>query len=260
MSYQTLQLQRDGRAASVILNRPEVRNAFDDTVIAELTQAFGELAADTDVRAIVLAANGPAFCAGADLNWMRRMAGYGYDENRADAALLAEMLRAIYSCPQPVVAKVQGDCYAGGMGLVAACDIALVAEPVQFCLSEVRLGLIPATISPYVIRAMGQQAARRYFVSAERFSAAEALRIGFAHQVLAADELDAATAALVKALVANSPHAVREAKRLVREVGGAPIDDALIAATVEGIAQIRASDEGREGVRSFLEKRKPNWL
>ncbi|MGB6056257.1 MAG: enoyl-CoA hydratase/isomerase family protein [Burkholderiaceae bacterium] len=260
MAYQTLELRRDGRAASVILNRPEVRNAFDDTVIAELTQAFRELAADTDVRAIVLAANGPAFCAGADLNWMRRMAGYGYDENRADAALLAEMLRAIYSCPQPVVAKVQGDCYAGGMGLVAACDIALVAEPVQFCLSEVRLGLIPATISPYVIRAMGQQAARRYFVSAERFSAAEALRIGFAHQVLAADELDAATAALVKTLVANSPNAVREAKRLVREVGGAPIDDALIAATVEGIAQIRASDEGREGVRSFLEKRKPNWL
>jgi len=260
MAYQTLELRRDGHAASVTLNRPELRNAFDDSVIAELTQAFRELAADTGVRAIVLAANGPAFCAGADLNWMRRMAGYGYDENRADAALLADMLRTIDLCPQPVVAKVQGDCYAGGMGLVAACDIALVAEPVQFCLSEVRLGLIPATISPYVIRAMGQQAARRYFVSAERFSAAEALRIGFAHQVVAADQLDAAAAALVKTLTANSPNAVRAAKRLVREVGGAPIDDALIAATVEGIAQIRASDEGREGVRSFLEKRKPNWL
>jgi len=260
MAYQTLELRRDGHAASVTLNRPELRNAFDDSVIAELTQAFRELAGDAGVRAIVLAANGPAFCAGADLNWMRRMAGYGYDENRADAALLADMLRTIDLCPQPVVAKVQGDCYAGGMGLVAACDIALVAEPVQFCLSEVRLGLIPATISPYVIRAMGQQAARRYFISAERFSAAEALRIGFAHQVVAADQLDAATAALVKTLTANSPNAVRAAKRLVREVGGAPIDDALIAATVEGIAQIRASDEGREGVRSFLEKRKPNWL
>ena len=172
----------------------------------------------------MLAARGPAFCAGADLNWMKRMAGYSHEENRADAALLAEMLRTIYLCPQPVVAKVQGDCYAGGMGLVAACDIALVAEPVQFCLSEVRLGLIPATISPYVISAMGEQAARRYFVTAERFSAAEALRIGFVHQVVAADALDATADGIVKALAANSPNAVREAKRLVREVGGMPIE------------------------------------
>lgn len=260
MNYQTLELQRDGAVATVILNRPEVRNAFNDTTIAELTQAFRELGADGDVRAIVLAARGPAFCAGADLNWMKRMAGYTHDENRADAALLAGMLQAIYLCPQPVVAKIQGDCYAGGMGLVAACDIALVAEEANFCLSEVRLGLIPATISPYVIRAMGEQAARRYFLTAERFSAAEALRIGFAHQVVATDALDAAAAGIVKALVANSPHAVRQAKRLVHEVGGMPIGDELIAATVEGIAQIRASDEGREGVRSFLEKRKPGWL
>lgn len=260
MNWQTLEVATEGKVATVVLNRPEVRNAFNDTTIAELTQAFRQLGADDGVRAIVLAARGPAFCAGADLNWMKRMAGYTYEENRADAALLAEMLRTIYLCPQPVLAKVQGDCYAGGMGLVAACDIALVAEPAQFCLSEVRLGLIPATISPYVIKAMGENAARRYFLSAERFSASEALRIGFVHQVVAGEALDASADSIVKALVANSPHAVRQAKRLVREVAGAPLSDSLIAATVEGIAQIRASDEGREGVRSFLEKRKPGWL
>ena len=260
MTYQTLELLQEGRVATITLNRPEVRNAFNDTMIAELTQVFHRLAADHEIRAVVLAARGPAFCAGADLNWMKRMAGYSYEENSADAALLAAMLRTIYLCPHPMLAKVQGDCYAGGMGLVAACDIALVAEPAQFCLSEVRLGLIPATISPYVIKAMGENAARRYFLSAERFSAAEALRIGFAHQVVTADALDAAAAAIVKALVANSPNAVRQAKRLVREVAGVPLSDELIAATVEGIAQIRASDEGREGVRSFLEKRKPGWL
>lgn len=260
MTYQTLELQHAGRVATVTLNRPEVRNAFNDGTIAELTQVFRQLGADAGVRAIVLAARGPAFCAGADLNWMKRMADYSYDENRADAALLAEMLRTIYLCPQPVLAKVQGDCYAGGMGLVAACDIALAAEAANFCLSEVRLGLIPATISPYVIRAMGENAARRYFLTAERFSAQEAQRIGFVHQVVAADALDAAADAVIKALVSNSPNAVRQAKRLVREVGGMQISDELIAGTVEGIAQIRATEEGREGVRSFLEKRKPAWL
>lgn len=260
MSYQTIELQRDGHTASVILNRPEVRNAFNELTIAEITRAFLEIGADASVRAIVLAARGPAFCAGADLNWMRKMADYTHEENRADAAQLAHMLRTIYECPQPVVASVQGDCYAGGMGLAAACDIALAADNAHFCLSEVKLGLIPATISPYVIKAMGENAARRYFLTAERFTAAEALRIGFVQQVVAADALDATVAAIVKALVSNSPNAVRQAKRLVREVGGRPVSSILIADTVEGIAQIRASDEGREGVSSFLEKRKPGWL
>jgi methylglutaconyl-CoA hydratase len=260
MSYQTIALQRDGHTASVILNRPEVRNAFNETTIAELTRAFREISADTSIRAVVLAARGPAFCAGADLNWMRKMAGYTHEENRADAAQLAEMLHTIYTCPQPVVASVQGDCYAGGMGLAAACDIAVTVDDANFCLSEVKLGLIPATISPYVIKAMGESVARRYFITAERFSAQEALRIGFVQQVVAADTLEAAVAAIVKALVGNSPNAVRQAKRLVREVGGMPISSALIAATVDSIAQIRASDEGREGVSAFLEKRKPSWL
>lgn len=260
MDYQTLLVSVADKVATVTLNRPDVRNAFNETSIAELTLAFDELGHDESVRAIVLAANGPAFCAGADLNWMKKMAGYSHAENQADAMRLASMLRTIYYCPKPVIAKVQGDCYAGGMGLVAACDIVVAAEGVNFCLSEVKLGLIPATISPYVIKAMGEQAARRYFLTAERFSALEAKQMGMAHEVVVPEELDAAVAAIAKALVTNSPNAVREAKRLVREVSGMPIDDAMLADTAERIAAIRASGEGREGVASFLEKRKPSWL
>jgi methylglutaconyl-CoA hydratase len=260
MSYQTLQLQQENGVATVTLNRPEVRNAFNETMIAELAQVFHELGSDAAIRAVVLAANGAAFCAGADLHWMKKMAGYTHEENRADAAQLAGMLKAIYACPKPVLAKVQGDCYAGGMGLVAACDIAIAAEQANFCLSEVKLGLIPATISPYVIRAMGERAAQRYFLTAERFSAQQAQRIGFVHEAVAADALDAAVDEIVKALVINSPNAVKQAKRLVQDVAGAALTDALIADTADRIADIRASDEGREGVRSFLEKRKPGWV
>jgi methylglutaconyl-CoA hydratase len=260
VSYQTLELEYGNHVATVILNRPDVRNAFNETTIAEITDAFRTLGADESLRAIVLAARGTAFCAGADLNWMKKMAAYTHAENLADAAQLAEMLRTIYLCPKPVVAKVQGDCYAGGMGLVAACDIAVSADSAHFCLSEVKLGLIPATISPYVIKAMGENAARRYFLTAERFSAQQAQRIGFVHEVTTADALDATVAGIVGALVAASPNAVKQAKRLVRDVAGAPLTDTLVAATVTGIAEIRASDQGREGVRSFLEKRKPDWL
>ncbi|MET3130325.1 methylglutaconyl-CoA hydratase [Oxalobacteraceae bacterium GrIS 1.11] len=260
MEFHTLKLSIDSQVATVTLDRPDVRNAFNEQTIAELTLAFDSLGRSDMVRAIVLAANGPAFCAGADLHWMKKMAAYSHAENQADALQLAEMLRTIYLCPKPVLAKIQGDCYAGGMGLVAACDIIVAVEPANFCLSEVKLGLIPATISPYVIKAMGENAARRYFLTAERFSAREALRIGFAHEVVAADALDDAVAAIVKALVANSPHAVRDAKTLVREVAGLPLTQELLLDTAERIAHIRASEQGREGVQSFLEKRKPNWL
>ena len=260
MTFTTLTISREGKTATVTLNRPDVRNAFNETTIAEITRAFRELGADADLRAIVLAANGPAFCAGADLNWMKKMAGYTHAENHADALQLAEMLRTIYLCPKPVVARIQGDCYAGGMGLVAACDIIVAVEEANFCLSEVKLGLVPATISPYVIKAMGENASRRYFLSAERFGAQEALRIGFAHEVAAADALDAKVAEIVKALVNNSPNAVQQAKVLVREVVGQTVNDALLADTAERIAHIRASEQGREGVASFLEKRKPSWL
>ncbi|MFZ6689711.1 enoyl-CoA hydratase/isomerase family protein [Undibacterium sp. SXout11W] len=258
--FHTLNLTTEAQMATVTLNRPDVRNAFNETTIAEITQVFQQLDADTSVRAVVLAANGPAFCAGADLNWMKKMADYTHAENLADAGQLAAMLAAIYRCSKPVVAKVQGDCYAGGMGLVAACDIAVSVDTANYCLSEVKLGLIPATISPYVIKAMGESAARRYFITAERFAASEAQRIGFVHEVVNAEALDSKVAEIVKALVSNSPNAVKQAKKLVQDVASREITPELVAATVEGIAQIRASEEGREGVRSFLEKRKPSWL
>ena len=260
MDLSTIVITHGHRIATVTMARPEMRNAFNQRMIAELTWAFEALGYERDVRAIVLAGLGPAFCAGADLNWMKAMADYTPEENLADAGQLAKMLSTVYHCPHPVVARIQGDVYAGGMGLVAACDIAVASATAQFCLSEVKLGLIPATISPYVIKAMGENAARRYFLTAERFDAIEARRIGLVHAVASADELESTVDGMLAQLTSASPHAVREAKRLVREIGGAPIDEALIADTAERIAAIRASDEGREGVRAFLDKRKPSWL
>lgn len=250
----------DGHVATLTLNRPEVRNAFNDELIAALTAAILDVGARDAVRCVVIAAEGKAFCAGADLNWMRRMADYTHDENLLDAAKLAEMLRVLYACPKPTIARVQGDAYAGGTGLVAACDIAVSSETAAYCLSEVKLGLIPATISPYVIRAMGARAAHRYFLTAERFDAAEALRIGFVHAVVPADALDAKVAELATTLVNAGPEAIKACKLLVQDVAERDIDAALIQMTVEGIANIRVSPEGREGVQSFLNKRAPNWL
>ena len=255
-----LELTFKNALATVTLNRPDVRNAFNDEVIGELTDAFRELGQRDDVRCIVLAAAGTAFCAGADLNWMRRMADYTRAENVADAGQLATMLRTIYECLKPTIARVQGDAYAGGTGLVAACDIAISVDTANYCLSEVRLGLIPATISPYVIRAMGARAAHRYFLTAERFDAREAHRIGFVHEVVSADALDAKVAELAKTLVNAGPNAVRLCKKLVQDVAEQAITPALVQMTVEGISDIRVSAEGREGVQSFLQKRKPNWL
>jgi methylglutaconyl-CoA hydratase len=258
MKHLTLSFERG--VETVTLNRPEVRNAFNDEVIAELTAVFGELAKRDEVRCIVLAGNGPAFCAGADLNWMKRMAGYTREENLEDASKLARMLEVLFHCPKPTIAKVQGDVYAGGTGLVAACDIAVSVDTAQYCLSEVKLGLIPATISPYVIRAMGARASHRYFLTAERFGAAEAQRIGFVHEVVQAEALDAKTAEIAQALVCAGPEAVKACKKLLHDVAGHEITAGLVRRTVEGIADIRASDEGREGIQSFLGKRKPNWL
>src|SRR5471032_1900093 len=196
----TLQINRDGAVARVFLNRPDVRNAFNDGVIAELTAAFAGFAADDTLRAVVLGGHGKAFCAGADLSWMRAMADYTWEQNRADAQGLADMLHAIWSCPVPVVGRVHGDCYAGGVGLAAVCDILVAADGVHFCLSEAKLGLLPATIGPYVVRALGEQAARRYFTTAERFDAATAQRLGFVHEVVAAEALNAKVDELVAAI------------------------------------------------------------
>jgi methylglutaconyl-CoA hydratase len=255
-----LQLHFDAGIETVTLDRPDVRNAFNDEVIEELTAVFLELAKRDEVRCIVLAGNGPAFCAGADLNWMKSMAGYTREQNLEDASKLARMLEVIYRCPKPTIAAVHGDVYAGGTGLVAACDMAVSVDTAQYCLSEVKLGLIPATISPYVIRAMGARASHRYFLTAERFSAAEALRIGLVHEVVKADALSAKVAELARALVQAGPQAVKACKKLLHDVAGEEITSGLVRRTVEGIADIRVSDEGREGIQSFLGKRKPNWL
>jgi methylglutaconyl-CoA hydratase len=259
MNPTTLEIQIAHRVAVVWLARPQVRNAFNDTVIAELTASFERLGADDGVRAVVLAAQGPAFCAGADLEWMRRMSGYSPEENHADALKLATLLRTIHDCPKPVVARVHGDAYAGGVGLVAASDIAVAALAAEFCLSETRLGLVPATISPYVIGAMGARQARRYMVTAEKFDASEAFRVGLVHELAAPDELDVKINTLLGALMVTSGSAVATTKQLVREVAQRPLDDALLAHTAQVIAQARAAPDGREGVAAFLAKRKPRW-
>lgn len=254
-----LEVTRQDGVARVTLNRPELRNAFDDALIGKLSQAFAELAVDRSVRMIVLAGNGPAFCAGADLNWMKRMAGYSYEENLADAKGLADMLAALDRLPKPTIARVHGPVFAGGTGLVAACDIAVGTPEAKFCLSEAKLGLSPATISPYVIRAMGERLARRYFLTAEVFDAQEAYRIGMLSLLVPAGELDAAVAELVKHLLAGGPESHAKIKALIRDVAGRRPDDALAAETAQRIAEIRGSPEGKEGIAAFLEKRKASW-
>ena len=256
----TLELIRpSAHVAEVWLNRPDVRNAFNDEVIAELTAAFAQLARDAQVRVVVLSGRVKAFCAGADLNWMRAMADYSWEQNREDAQRLADMLWTLDQCPVPVVGRVQGDCYAGGMGLAAICDVLVASRNVTFCLSEARLGLLPATISPYVVRAMGPQAARRYFVTAERFSAAQAHAMGLVHELCEPEALDAKVAEIATTLVANGPAAVKACKQLVRDIAGQELTEALRAETARRIADIRASSQGKEGVQSFLGKRSPNW-
>ena len=256
----TLQIEREAGIARVWLNRPEVRNAFNDAVIAELAQAFAGFAADASLRAVVLGGHGKAFCAGADLAWMRAMADFTWKQNRDDAQALADMLHTIWSCPVPVIGRVHGDAYAGGVGLAAVCDVLVAAEGVHFCLSEAKLGLLPATIGPYVVRALGEQASRRYFTTAERFDAARAQALGFVHEVVPPDALDAKVDEIVAAIVANGPASVRLCKKLVQDVADRAIDDDLRAETARRIADIRASAEGRDGVQSFLQKRKPSWL
>ncbi len=256
----TLSITRDGPVARIYLNRPEVRNAFNDSVIAELKAAFDAFATEASLRAIVLGGHGKAFCAGADLNWMRAMADYDWDRNHHDARALADMLWSVYQCPVPVIGRLHGDCYAGGVGLAACCDIVIAAEGMHFCLSEARLGLSPATISPYVIRALGRQASRRFFMTAERFSAARAHELGFVHELCAPEDLDRKVDELVGLLVANGPTATRACKRLVQDFADLPIDEDVREETARRIADIRAGAEGKDGVQSFLAKRPASWL
>ncbi len=253
-------LRPSPHVAEIWLNRPDVRNAFNDAVVAGLTRVFAQLAGEPELRVVLLAARGKAFCAGADLNWMRAMADYSWDENRQDAQRLADMLWTLDQCPVPVVGRIQGDCYAGGMGLASVCDVLVASSTATFCLSEARLGLLPATISPYVVRALGVQASRRYFVTAERFTAEQAHSLGLVHEVCEPQALDACVAQIMDTLVANGPAAVKACKQLVRDVAGQPVTETLRAETARRIADLRASPEGREGVQAFLNKRSPNWL
>lgn len=247
-----------GPVATVTINRPERHNAFDAALIAELTLAFEDLGRDESVRVIVLAAAGKSFSAGGDLEWMRRAAAYGREENIADAEKLAAMLRGIDLCPKPTIARVHGLALAGGTGLISCCDIAFAAEEAEFAITEVRIGLVPAVIAPYLLRAIGPRQMRRWALTAARMSAAEAQRIGLVHGIVAAADLDRVIAAEAASLMQGGPAAQKAAKDLIRSVAR-PLDAGVIAETAERIADQRASEEGREGVAAFLEKRRPRW-
>ena len=248
-----------GQVRSIVLNRPDRHNAFDDGLIAALTAAFASAATDASVRAIVLASQGKSFSSGADLAWMRRMAGYSQAENLADARALAGLMHTIDGSPKPVIGVVQGAAYGGGVGLVACCDLVVAAENACFCLSEVKLGIIPAVVSPYVVRAIGYRAARRYFITAETFDAATAQRLGLVHEVVPADRLVERRDAWLAQIAANGPAAMAAAKKLAGHIADARLDDSLREWTAEQIAGMRVSGEGREGIQAFLDRRKPNW-
>jgi methylglutaconyl-CoA hydratase len=257
--YTLLETHVTGGVGTIWLCRPEIRNAFDDILIGELADAIAVAASDPAVRVIVMGGRGTAFCAGADLAWMRRTADLTAEMNGADALKLAQMLRALSTCPKPTIARVQGDCFAGGVGLVSACDIAVAAEAAVFCLSEVRIGLIPATIGPYVIRAMGARAASRYMLTGERFDALAAERIGLLHSVVPAAELDAEVQRFALALAAGGPSALEATKRLIDDLASPAIDEAVMRDTASRIATLRASPEGRAGVDALLRKTRPTW-
>ncbi len=237
------------------LNRPQVHNAFDEGLIAELTDRLSELGGRDDVRAVALSAAGRSFSAGADLEWMARLGGASFEDNVADALKLAEMLDVLNTLPKPTLAVVQGPAFGGGVGLVACCDVAIAAETARFAMTEVRLGLIPAVISPHVLAAIGARASRRYFITGEAFDAFEALRLGLVHRVVPAAELAAAADAMLATLAQNSLEAMADAKALIRDVDGRPLDAGLRRTTAERIARARASEDGRARIAKFLEKR-----
>jgi methylglutaconyl-CoA hydratase len=258
-AYRHIEVEQRGAARWLWLNRPEVRNAFNDALVADIANAFADVEAAPDTRVVVVASRGPAFCAGADLNWMSSMASFSHADNHADALKVARMFHAVHSCSRPVVGRVQGDAFGGGVGLAAACDIVVAADAANFILSEVKLGLVAATISPHVVRAMGARQAARYMLTAEKFDAARAQELGLVHEIVAPQALDAQVERLVQQLLGASPAALAATKRLLADVVEAPVDDVLLAATAKCIADARVSAEGREGIGAFLEKRAPAW-
>ena len=252
------QLDQQG-VATVTLNTPEKHNAFNDTMIAALTGIFTNIAANDDIRIVILKSNGKSFSAGADLAWMRRMIDYSYQENLVDANALAKMLKTLNFLPQTSIAQIQGAAFGGAVGLACCCDIVIASNNASFCLSEVKLGLIPATISPYVVSVIGLKAARRYFQSAERFSASKAQQLGLIDEVVELSELANSVKNISEIILKNAPHAVKEAKSLAFDAANQNLDEALIAKTCQRIAAIRVSEEGQEGLNSFFEKRLPAW-
>jgi methylglutaconyl-CoA hydratase len=259
--YQSIIIEVDGAVGILTLNKAERHNAFDEVLIAEITAGLRELEADPRVRAVVLSSTGKSFCAGADLNWMKRAAGYSQEENLRDAHKLAELMRTLNELSKPTIARVQGPAYGGGVGLIAACDIAVATYDALFALTEVKLGILPAVISPYVLAAIGERHARRYMLTAERLSAAEAYRIGLLHEIVPGEEqLDDAIGEILDSLLKNGPQAQAQCKALIRAVSGQPIDATTIEETAQRITSVRSSPEGKEGLTAFLEKRKPNWI
>ena len=246
--------------ATVTLNQPDIHNAFDDKLIVQLTDIFSNISQNPDIRVMVLASAGKSFSAGADLNWMRRMATYSYEQNLADANALAKMFFILNNLNKPTIARVQGAAFGGAVGLVACCDMAISSKLSLFCLSEVKLGLIPATISPYVIDAIGARMARRYFTTAEVFSARRARRIGLLSEAVVEEELDSTIENLIEHILKNSPAAIRAAKQLIFDVQNKPVTDDLLAKTSEKIAELRVSEQGQEGLNAFLQKRRANWV
>ncbi len=260
MPFQALQIELSGPVATLWMNRPDRHNAFDETLIAEITAACVALNEDIDVRVVILAGRGKSFSAGADLNWMKRAANNGLDDNLNDARALAKMLRVLAEMKKPTIARVQGAALGGGMGLAAACDIAVASTKAIFATSEVKFGIIPAAISPYVLRAIGARQAYRYFQSAERIDAARAREIGLVHETVEPEQLDAKVSEIVDSLLQGGPHSQAAAKELIRAVSGRPINDALVDDTAHRIAHLRATPEAREGIAAFLDKRQPNWI
>jgi methylglutaconyl-CoA hydratase len=259
MSHGTLRFTREGPTARVTLNRPEIRNAFNDQMIADLFETFRSIRSNEDLRVVVLTGEGEAFCAGADLNWMKRMVGYSYEENYDDSLALARMLHEIYTCPKPVIGRINGHAIGGGTGLVAVCDIAIASSQALFAFSETKLGLTPATISPYLLKRMGERHLREYFLTGERFSAARALEIGLVNAVAAPEMIDAMIAAKENLILSGGPEALGVSKELIREIGQRSIEENG-PYTAEVIAKLRISKEGQEGMNAFLEKRKPRWI
>lgn len=261
MTESVLKMQIDPRGvARLTMNRPDVRNAFNEALIGAIAETMENLSADNLVRAIVVTGAGKAFSAGADLDWMKRAAAFSEGENKADARRLANMLHSIYASPKPTIALVNGPALGGGVGIASACDVVIAADDAIFGLTEVRLGIIPAVISPFVIRAIGERQARRYFLSGERFDAETARRIGLVHMAAHAAQLEATLEGVVESLLASGPKAVGEAKDLIRAVANRPITDEIMDDTAARIARLRASPEGQEGLAAFLEKRKARWV